>query len=473
MEEHRRFYKKIDDAASEFRSSVGKTKPVRVISHLDADGTAAAAIIIKALIREGMNYSITIVPQLKEDILKSVADEEYDIYIFTDLGAGQIQNIKKHLSKKKVFILDHHTPNGEESYENIVHVNPHFFGIKGDSEISGAGVVFLFSKALNEKNSDMAHIAIVGAIGDVQEKNGFKPLNNDIVEIAIKQKKIERKKSLRFFGVETKPIYKLIAYGTEVIIPGVTGSESRAIQFLNDIGIAPQVDKRWKKLSNLTDSEMQTLVSSIIIKRQNEDDPSDVLGFVYKLIDEEEGSPMRDAKEFSTMLNACGRLNKSSIGIGACLGDKKSKQEAIRTINEYKKEILNAFKWYDENKNSDRIIHEKGFIIIDAKDNILGTIIGTLASMISHQEGIAPGTYILGVAKTSDGTVKASLRISGKSKEGTDLKGVVDEIVSISGGESGGHSVAAGASVPLELEGEFLNAARRVLSRKVLEEIIR
>ena len=53
-------------------------------------------------------------------------------------------------------------------------MNPHLFDIDGSTEISGAGVVYLFCKALDGKNKDMAHIAIVGAIGDIQEDKGFK-----------------------------------------------------------------------------------------------------------------------------------------------------------------------------------------------------------------------------------------------------------------------------------------------------------
>ena len=63
------------------------------------------------------------------------------------------------------------------------------------------------------------------------------------------------------------------------------------------------------------EEEIKKLVSGIILRRLSEDSPEDVLGDVYILNEEEKESPFRDAKEFSTLLNACGRLEKASLGM--------------------------------------------------------------------------------------------------------------------------------------------------------------
>jgi len=47
------------------------------------------------------------------------------------------------LKDKEIVILDHHKVENNER-DTIIHVNPHFFGIDGSKEVSGAGVVFLF-----------------------------------------------------------------------------------------------------------------------------------------------------------------------------------------------------------------------------------------------------------------------------------------------------------------------------------------
>ena len=243
--EHENFKKAVAEAAAEF-GALSRQGRVRIISHLDADGISACSIIIRALNRRSMKYAVSIVQQVDEWLVSQLAKENNDVIIFTDIGAGQLMLISKYLSKKKVFVLDHHPPEGE-GHEGLVHVNPHLFGIDGSTEISGAGIAYLFAEALDKKNSDMAHIAIIGAIGDVQEDKGFKQLNMKILETAKKSGKIKVIQGLRVFGAQTKPLHKILEHCTEHVIPGITGSESRAIQFLQQIGINPKSGSEWKR----------------------------------------------------------------------------------------------------------------------------------------------------------------------------------------------------------------------------------
>ena len=83
---------------------------------------------------------------------------------------------------------------------------------------------------------------------------------------------------------------------------------------------------------------MKKLITGVIMKRLGETKPDDMLGNVYILPHEDEESN-KGRKEFATLLNACGRLGRASFGIGACLGDKKIKQQAIRSLGDYKKRL--------------------------------------------------------------------------------------------------------------------------------------
>jgi single-stranded-DNA-specific exonuclease len=460
---YKNFDKNIEKAVSIFKT-LDKEERVRIISHLDADGICACAILIKALNCDNRNYSISIVQQLNEKILQSLAKEGYKYYFFTDLGSGQIDLINKYLKEKTIFILDHHTPSGTKPNENIMQVNPHLSGIDGGTEISGSGVVYLFTNKLNGKK-DMAHIAVIGSIGDVQENNGFQKLNKDILKIAVEEGKITVKKGLRIFGMQTKPLHKTLEYCTDPFIPGVSGSESGSIQFLNQIGINPRTTKGWKKMVHLTDKEVQTLIAGIIVRRIDEDNPDDVIGNIYLLNNEKEESPLKDAKEFATLLNSCGRLNKASIGIGVCLNDESAKRKALANSFAYKKEIVKAMNWYNENKNSKDILTNEGFIIINAKENILVSMAGTVASILSKSNNIKDRTFILSLARNIiDETTKASLRISGRNND-KDLRKIIDTITSgIEGAEAGGHKAAAGAIIPTEKEEEFIQEAKRILN---------
>ena len=112
---------------------------------------------------------------------------------------------------KDVIILDHHIPEEIET-KNICHVNPHLAGIDGSKEVSGAGVVYFFAKALNKKYEDLAHIALIGAVGDIQEDNGFKKLNQDILDKAISLGKVTVEKGLRIFGAQTRALHKALEF---------------------------------------------------------------------------------------------------------------------------------------------------------------------------------------------------------------------------------------------------------------------
>ena len=62
-------------------------------------------------------------------------------------------------------ILDHHV--AEASTDPRVHnLDPDLFGLKGDRDISGSTTCYLFAKALDAANRDLAHIATIGAVGD-------------------------------------------------------------------------------------------------------------------------------------------------------------------------------------------------------------------------------------------------------------------------------------------------------------------
>ncbi len=470
MDKYIQLYSDIKKAAEEF-SKISQNETIRVVSHLDADGISSCSILLKALDRQNRKYAVSIVQNIDEQLVQELSAESYKYITFTDLGSGQFLILKENLKHKSIFIFDHHELESTEQAENIVHVNPHFFGIDGSKEISGAGVTYLFAKALDENNKDMAHIAVVGAIGDVQENNGFEKLNSEILKDAIEAEKIKVIPGLKVFGAQTKPIYKLLAQSTQYKISNVTGSESKAIQFLQQIGINPKEGNKWRMLDDLDEDEMKTLVTEIIMRRLNEKQPEAIVGPTYILCNEEKQSPLRDAKEFSTLLNACGRMDKSDLGIGACLNDHALKIKAVEHMADYRKEIVRAMNWFEENYNTNQLIKGKNYVIINAEDKILHTMVGTLASIISKSNYLGNGMLILSMARMGDGNTKASLRMCTDENE-RDLRTIISEIAETVNGTSGGHIGAAGAVIKTEMEFQFIENAKAVFEKiqgKVLQ----
>ncbi len=466
MEKYKQFYCHIQNVADEFKK-IQHNEVIRIVSHLDADGISSCSILIKAMIRSNKQYVVSVVQKLDDTLLESLAKEQYNYIAFTDLGSGQIAAIKEKLKDKRVFIFDHHeveTIEAAEDASSIFHVNPHMFGIDGSKEVSGAGVVYLFAKALDEKNKDMAQIAIIGAIGDIQENSGFERINSEILKDAVETGKIKIIPGLKVFGAQTKPLYKVLEYSSEYNIPGVTGSESGAIQFLHQMSISPKDGSRWRKLVDLTEDELKKLVTGILLRRLNEKKPEAIIGQVYILCEEQKQSPLRDAKEFSTLLNACGRMSKAALGIGVCLSDKKMKEKAIAHLTDYKKEIVKALNWFEESYTANKLSKGENYIIINAGTNVMHTIIGTLASIISKSNYLSEGTLIMSMAQMGDGNTKVSLRAC-CSSNGNDLRSIMSEIAEKVDGSFGGHISAAGAVISTEKEDTFIEEAKAIFNR--------
>lgn len=460
------FEDSIKKAVEEFRNL--KPKVVRIIANQDADGVTSASILIKALEREGIKFVCSIARQVNKRIIEELKKEEYNILFFCDLGSKNISLIEE--IEKPVFIFDHHMPEKKET--KIVHLNPYLDDVNGLTDISAAGIAYIFARELNHENRSEAYLAIVGAIGDAQEKIGFSGYNQDILDEAIVSGKIKVLQDLRIFGMQTKPLHKAFEYSTSPYIPGVTGDERSAIRFLEDIGISVKDSSgRFRRLKDLNDNEVKNLITAIATRRFGSDDSDELYGPVYILQNEDEDSITRDAREFSSLLNCCVRMNKAGLAIGTCLGSIKSKEKAIALNRKYMRDIIDSLNWFYSNKGKESVLEGEGYVLINAEENVGDILIGTLCSLISRSNVYDDGVIVIGLAHGLDDTTKISARIGGINKRALNAGDILSRIVKGLGGNSGGHSFAAGATIKKDKEQEFLKAAKELLEKEIAQEI--
>ena len=169
----------------------------------------------KTLSRLDAKFRIRITQQLDEKIIDSIAADKPQMVILTDFGSGYLDMLQEKLPNSKVVILDHHQINGDITNPNFIQVNPHAFGIDGASDVSGSGVAYFVAKAVNPANIDLAPIALVGALGDMQDKydqRSLQSLNEMIVNDGVASGMLKVEKDLTFFGRETRPIHQDIGY---------------------------------------------------------------------------------------------------------------------------------------------------------------------------------------------------------------------------------------------------------------------
>lgn len=446
-------------------------KPIRVISNIDSDGITAASILVSSFKRENISCVVTIVKQLTEPFLNSLSKEDYSTYFFLDVGAGYLNIICKKLNKRRIFVLDHHYPDTfASSGACFIHLNPHLHNIDGTKEISAAGISYFFSKELNSKNKDLAYLAIIGAIGDMQEHKGFMGLNSEILKDAVENKSIQVKKDLRFFGAHTKPIYKVLEYSTNPYIPGVTGNEKGAIQFLKDAGINPKNGSNFRWISDLSKKDLEFLLAKISQYKYGEAMDTNIIGSVYLVNKENKTFPTHDAVEFSTLLNACGKMGNPSLGVAVCIGDSKLKEKAFLLLIQYHNEIIECLNWFYRQKNSGKVIEKESYVIINAENFVRDGLIGTLTSMLSKSNIYPEGTILIGLANMLSDEVKISCRVCGFKDSGLDLRKIVKDVIKKTGGNGGGHRLAAGAVIPQEKEQLFLKYCMQILDRALIEE---
>jgi len=464
------FNSRVDAAVDTIKDS---KDTIFCVSHIDADGLTSAGIIGKALHRANIPYHIRCVRQLELPIISELSMmKDVKTLIFSDLGGGQIEGINKYLSDKEIIILDHHPVLAKPEFETLVHVNPFEFNYDGVNQVSGAGLCYFFAKKLDSKNVDSASIAVVGALADRQdkgEKNSLISLNQKIVDDGLKAGVLEAKLDIRLFGRETRPIYQALEYTTDPFLPGLTGDGDMCIRFMRDTGIPQQRGDAWRTIQDLNKDERRMLVEGLITyglkMGMSAQESQSILGWVYNLTNEQPGTLLRDAREFGSLLNSCGRLNATGIAIGICMGERKFLlQEAEEIMKAYRIKIAKFLEIV--NIDSEHLKEYSNLILFDGRKIIDDTMIGTVTSIaISSKKFIDKNKPLVGIAISEDGTVKISSRgTSHLINQGLDLGLALREAVESIGSEAegGGHNIAAGARVPQGTEMlliENLNAA--------------
>ncbi len=453
---------------------------VVLASHIDADGLTSAAIAATALERAEIPFRTVFSKQLDAEEIAGIAELEPETVLFTDFGSGQLDIIAEHEAAGDFtpVIADHHRPAGADSAdaeapETEFHLNPLLFGINGASELSGAGASYALARALEPEggdNRDLAALAVVGAVGDMQASGGeLHGANERIVEEGVDAGALETATDLALYGKQTRPLPKLLEYSSDVNIPGISNDESGALSFLDDLDLDLKSDGEWRRWVDLDDDERQTVASALVQRAVSRGVPaSKIDGLVattYALADEQVGTELRDASEFSTLLNATARYERADVGLAVCLGDRGPALERARQLlRDHRRNLSEGIQWVEE----EGVNREDNLQWFHAEDRIRETIVGIVAGMAVGADGVDRGLPIVAFAEKNDEEVKVSSRgTHSLVRTGLDLSAVMGEASRAVGGDGGGHDIAAGATVPAGKEEAFIEAADEVVGRQL------
>jgi len=448
----------LKDTADSCAAAIKKHSEVRIVSHIDADGLTAAAIMSRALERSGIEHSTTFVKQLDRGTLERVADLNIPT-IFTDLGSGMLSEMPAGID---IVIADHHQIDQRDvgCDLQVRHLNPHLFGIDGSTELSGAGCAYIVAQSLGRDigtNADLADLAIVGAVGDLQARKSGKLVgcNREILKRGRDCGVIECKKDLSLFGKQTRQVFRLLQYSSDPYLPGITGNESASIEFLKRAGINFR-GEQWKRWIDLSEDEKQKVVSMLvqhcITKKMSSYNIHRLITEVYVLAREQEGTEMRDASEYATLLNATARYGFADVGLAVCSGDREMELTRARELLvNHRKNLVNGLKFVRE-EGITELHHIQYF---DAGSSIKDTIVGIVAgmSLTNTRNRKMP---IFAFAESDDGLKVSARGTQGLIRQGLNLADALKACAAKVEGMGGGHNIAAGATIPMGAKDEFL-----------------
>ena len=458
--------------AARAASAIRGASDVLVVAHIDADGISAAAIAARTLERLNKKFSVTFLKKLDEYAVSEINKSPASLVWFVDLGSGYLSMI----SRQNVIVADHHVPDGEWmsgqtslfDFSGLVHVNPHNNKMDGAGEISGAGVTYVISKAVDPDNIDLAYLAVIGASGDVQDQDGkgFRGYNRSILGDAAARGDVEAMDDLRLFGRETRPLIQFLQYCNDPVIPGITSDYMGCTGLFTGLNIElKNCDGSWRSWTDLTCDEKDAVKISLIeILNASGSSAERLMGEVYTLPKFEKGSELRDAREFATLLNSCGRYDDAPIGLRICLNDKNALNDAKHNRSEHRKQLSIALNYIKQSN----IIRRRDFIqFFHARNEIRDTIVGIAAGMILGTEGVGIDLPLIAFANADDG-VKVSARADKTLVlRGLDLSAAVKKAAEQVGGYGGGHNIAAGATIPAGTEYQFLKIIETIVEEQI------
>jgi len=452
-----------DDSLSLFKDKISECikskKSISVTTHIDCDGLTSGSIITKALIRAGAKCTVRTSKEFSQNVVDSLKQDSRDFHIVTDLGGGFANRMDESLGDNW-FILDHHQIS-ENEYDNPRVINTWKYDMDGGVEICAGGMAYLAAMSLDDKNSDLSAIAVVAALGDRQdqgERKSFTGKNFEIAKIAKDLGLLDIDLDLLLVGRETRPLPDSLAFTSQPFIEGLTWNRDTCLSLLNSSGIQLKDGGRWRVPAELNEDEKRIVIEEItkFTRGKNATDiMSELIGYTYTFPREDRRSFLRDGREFSTMLNSCGRISKSGVGIAICMGDRnKILREGETILTEYRKlireymNVLTNERW--------RISESETCVMVNGEGVVPETMTGTISSLIAGSPKNS-GKIIILRTKGEANTVKFSSRKSFGCKLSINLSKLMKTGADKFDGIGGGHDAAAGAKITKDKLNDFLD----------------
>lgn len=462
---------KLVDELRRAASLLRKAGSVRIVTHIDADGISAGSIAALAVQRLGIPHTLVFEKKITDPVIEGINSCPEDVVWICDLGSAYMSQF----TRNGIVVTDHHVPDGKwrsgqsflDSFRASYQMNPHLYGLNGSYEVCGAGMTYLLAKEIDPRNIDLAYLAVVGAVGDFQDTRESRLVswNRMILEDAVSNGDVSVEKGIRYFGRESRPIAQFLEHGEDPRAEGLSDDRDGCLALLEGYGIEQFAEDGTRRTwADLDASERAVLTDAVSERIPDEADRARLVGEVYTVNRYELHSGLHDVKEFSTVLNSCGRYDDAETGARLCMGDLSALKDAERNRRDHRKNISVALQMVKDN----HLIRRRKYLqYFDAGTDIRETVVGIVAGMVLSSDEADPYLPIIAFAAADDG-IKVSARASRPLiSKGLDLSQIMKDAAEAVGGLGGGHSVAAGATIPEGAQERFLDEVEKLVSRQI------
>ncbi len=438
------FYNKLIDA----NRIVDSEEFIRIIAHYDGDGTSAAIILLKTLMRKDKKVHLSYIKSLLgEDFRKMLMEYPDYLTIVVDAGSDQIQYSPEF---EKAVILDHHFY--RPSPAHALNINARDFGIDGTRGACGSTMAMVFSLVASEENADLLPYFISGMIADKQDLGGITGLNQSLLEEYISMYSSERGISL-----EGTSLLDAIVYSTDPFFNELTGNPENVRKLLSECGLANDMAP-----GSLNEDQKRMLEKKLAARLIGQKCGLEALRYLeadllrFRNID-------FNSKELSSIIDANARVGKNSVAVQYFLGDSDLRSEVLNAWKTYKTRLIDYV--YRSQKEVGVLSHLQYFYAPESE--MAGKISDILMLYLADQSKPIVGFNV------GEETTKLSARGTMRMvRNGLNLSKILKSACETVGGSGGGHDVAAGGVIPKGKEREFVELVNNILREQGSQEAL-
>ena len=390
----------LETIAEAVAEQIRRQEFIELYAHHDADGIAAGSILCHAMQRAGVRFRIRVRQEVTPADLAGDAG-----HLLCDLGAG-MEDLQQ-----DTIVVDHHLP----KFGGEFHANPRLAGVDGDSELSAAGMAYIIARKMGD-NRDLAGLVLPGILGDGQEITGK---NLEIFNDGIANGIIVPDRGITLPGRDMTERWYM---ATSPYLDGISGGE----QLVEDLIQEAQDQTRGENRTRL-----DILLSRIVLEAARGTTYAGLLaiyGDTYHL----QREVIDDAHALTAIIDACGKAGFGDLGATLCLRSPHYLEQAWEIARQHRVKVIDAVK----NTRSD-----EGMIGVYEVHDI--TLLSDVADILARDRANSRPVLVYAHA---DNTCRISIR----SPEGiqTEIGPIVREIAAACGGNGGGHTRRAGATIP-------------------------